>query len=342
MSMKAAVLAGKENLKLKDVPIPKIKENEALVRVRSCGLCGTDIHAFHGDFMPEYLPLILGHEFSGDIVELGSEVKNFKVGDRVAVSPEIYCHSCYNCRKSSNRICTDWDSIGTSVDGAFAEYIAVRKDCLYHLPDSISYDEGAMLEPAACVYCGVREIPEYYDKRVLIMGAGSIGLLWLINLRSRNPLCLDVIDIDDEKLDFAKSLGADNVYNTKAAKDSYFEVIKKKYDVVVDCTGVPQVIEKGFSVVDREGTVIFFGVAPTEAKIKISPYQIYIDCIKVVGVFPDMRTFGTLIEMMDKKIVDYSPLISHRFPLSQFEKGFDFFLNNPAERRKVVIYNDYV
>lgn len=338
--MKAAVLAGKEDLKLKEVPIPKIKENEALVRVRSCGICGTDIHAYHGDFMPEYLPLILGHEFSGDIVELGADVKGFNVGDRVAVSPEIYCYSCHNCRKGSNRICTDWDSIGTSVDGAFAEYIAVRKDCLFHLPDSLSYDEGAMLEPAACVYCGVRQIPEYFDKRVLIMGVGSIGLLWLTCLRARNPVVLDVLDVDDEKLAYAKTLGADHAYNTKDAKDSFFDIIGKKYDVVVDCTGVPQVIEKGFTVVDREGTVIFFGVAPTKAKIQVSPYDIYIDCIKVVGVFPDMRSFGTLIQMMENKIVDFKPLISHRFPLSQFEKAFDFFLNNPNDRRKVVIYND--
>lgn len=339
--MKAAVLVGKEDLKLKDVPKPKIKENEALVRVRSCGICGTDIHAFHGDFMPEYLPLILGHEFSGDIVELGSEIKNFSVGDRVAVSPEIYCYSCYNCRKGSNRICTDWDSIGSSVDGAFAEFIAVRKDCLHLLPDSLSYDEGAFLEPASCVYSGIREVPEYFDKRVLIMGAGSIGLLWLTCLRSRNPLTLDVLDIDDEKLSYAKTLGADHVFNTSEAGASFYEVIGRKYDVVVDCTGVPQVIEKGFSVIDREGTVIFFGVAPTQAKIQINPYDIYINCIKVVGVFPDMKNFGTLIKMMENKIVDFKPLVSHRFPLSQFEKGFDFFLNNPNERRKVIIYNDF-
>ncbi|MFA5570353.1 MAG: alcohol dehydrogenase catalytic domain-containing protein [Sphaerochaetaceae bacterium] len=340
--MKAAVLSGTKDLSLKDVPIPKIAEDEALVRVQSCGLCGTDIHAYEGDFMPQYLPLILGHEFSGDIVELGSKVKNFKIGDRVTVSPEIYCHSCENCRKGSNRICLDWDSIGTSVDGAFAEYIKVRKDCLHHLPESISYDVGALLEPAACVYCGIRQVPEYFDKRVLIMGAGSIGLLWLTLLRSRNPLVLDMIDVDDDKLAFAQSLGADSVFNTKDAKDSYYDVIKKKYDVVVDCTGVPSVIERGFTVVDREGTVIFFGVAPTQAKINISPYDIYIDSIKVVGVFPDMRSFGTIIDMLDKKIVDFSPLISHRFPLSEFEKGFEFFKGSSVGRTKVMIYNDYI
>lgn len=338
--MKAVVLSGKEDLKLKEVPIPQIREDEVLVKVKSCGICGTDIHAFHGDFMPHF-PLILGHEFSGEIVKVGSEVKNYQVGDRVAVSPEIYCNSCFNCRKGSNRICTDWDSIGTTVDGAFAEFIAVRKDCLYKLPDSISFDEGAMLEPAACVYSGIQQVAEYYDKRVLIMGAGSIGLLWLICLRARNPLCIDVLDLDDGKLEYAKKLGADNVYNTKDKKGTFHDVIQKKYDVVVDCTGVPQVIEEGFTVVDREGTVIFFGVAPSEAKIQVKPFDIYVDCIKVVGVFPDMKNFGVLIDMIDKKIVDFKPLISHRFGLSEFDKGFEFFVNHPNERQKVIIYNDY-
>lgn len=338
--MKAAVLLGKKDLKLKEVPVPKIKEDEVLVKVQSCGICGTDIHAYHGDFMPHF-PLVLGHEFSGVIDKIGSNVKGYKVGDRVAVSPEIYCNSCYNCRKGSNRICTDWDSIGTTVDGAFAEFIAVRKDCLYKLPNSISFDEGAMLEPASCVYSGIRQVPEYFDKRVLIMGAGSIGLLWLICLRARNPLCIDVLDLDDSKLAFAQKLGADDVFNMKNKTASFYGIIKRKYDVVVDCTGVPQVIEQGFSVVDREGTIIFFGVAPTDAKIEIKPFDIYVDCIHIVGVFPDMRSFGVLIEMMDKKILDFSPLISHRFPLSEFEKGFDFFINHPDERRKVIIYNDY-
>lgn len=338
--MKAAVLSGKNDLRLKEVPVPSIKKDEVLVKVKSCGICGTDIHALHGDFMPHF-PLILGHEFSGEIVDVGEEVKNYQKGDRVAVSPEIYCNSCYNCRKGSHRICTDWDSIGTTVDGAFAEYIAVRKDCLYKLPDSISFDEGAMLEPASCVYSGIRQVPEYFDKRVLIMGAGSIGLLWLICLRARNPLCIDVLDLDDNKLAFARKLGANDVFNMKGKDGSFFDIIKRKYDVVVDCTGVPKVIQEGFSVVDREGTVIFFGVAPTGAEIKVKPFDIYVDCIKVVGVFPDMRNFGVLIDMMDRKILDFSPLISHRFPLSEFDKGFDFFLNHPNERQKVIIYNDY-
>lgn len=336
--MKAAVLFGKEDLRLTDVPEPEVKDDEALVRVRACGICGTDIHAFQGDFMPHF-PLILGHEFSGDVMKVGSKVKNFKVGDRVTVSPEYYCHSCYNCRKGTERFCTDWDSIGTTIDGAFADYISVREECLYQLPDSLTYDEGAMLEPAACVYSGIRTVPEYYDKRVIILGAGSIGLLWLTCLRARNPLCVDMLDIADDKLEFAQDLGADEVFNVKEAQN-FYDKIGKKYDVVVDCTGVPSVVEKGFSLLKREGTYVFFGVNPTEAKIQVSPFDIYVNSYKIVGVYPDMKSFGTIIQMMEKGIVDFKPLISHRFHLKDFEKAFDFFMNNPGKRRKVLIYNN--
>jgi len=332
-------LSGKEDLKIKEVPVPAIKGDEALVRVKSCGICGTDIHAFHGDFMPHF-PLILGHEFSGEIAKVGDGVKDFKTGDRVTVSPELYCHSCYNCRRGAEHYCTGWDSIGTTVDGAFAEYIAVRKDCLFHLPDSLSWDEGAMLEPAACVYSGIRTIPEYYDKRVMLMGAGSIGLLWLTCLKARNPLCVDMVDLEDGKLRFAKDLGANNVFNVRAAKGGFLDTVKGTYDVVVDCTGVPSVIQNGFSLLAKDGHLIMFGVAPTKAKIEVSPYQIYENSWKITGVYPDMRSFGVIIDMMERGIVDFKPLISHRFPLKDFSKGFDFFMNNPGERRKVVIVDE--
>lgn len=337
--MKAAVLLGKENLKLMDVPKPKCKPDEALIAVKSCGLCGTDIHAYHGDFMPTF-PLILGHEFSGVVEELGSEVSEYQIGDRVSVSPDYYCHSCYNCRKGSERFCSNWSSIGTTVDGAFAEYIAVRKDALYHIPDTISFDEASLLEPASCVYSGIREVSDYYDKKVMILGAGAIGLIWLTLLRAKNPLCIDMIDMDDKKLTYAQSIGANEVYNTTGCKDGFYEVVKKKYDVVVDCTGVPSVLEKGFSLLDKEATFIFFGVNPTKAKITVSPFDVYVNTWKIVGVYPDMKSFGTIIQMLDKKIVDFKPLISHRFALGEFEKAFDFFMNNTLQRRKIIIYNE--
>ncbi len=337
--MKAAVLMGKENLEMKEIPVPSIKSDEALVRVKSCGICGTDIHAYHGDFMPHF-PLILGHEFSGEIAQIGADIHDFKTGDRVTVSPELYCHSCYNCRRGAEHYCQDWDSIGTTVDGAFAEYIAIRRECLFHLPDSLSWDEGAMLEPAACVYAGIRTIPEYYDKRVMLLGAGSIGLLWLICLRARNPLCIDMVDISDEKLRYAQTLGANAVFNVRNTQGSFSDAVKKKYDVVVDCTGVPSVLQNGFTLLDRDGHFIFFGVAPAKARIEISPYLIYENSFKITGVYPDMRSFGVLIDMMARGIVDFKPLISHRFHLNDFPRAFEFFMNNPDARRKVVITYD--
>jgi threonine dehydrogenase-like Zn-dependent dehydrogenase len=174
----------------------------------------------------------------------------------------------------------------------------------------------------------------------MIMGAGSIGLLWLICLRARNPLCIDMVDLADDKLKYAQGLGANSVFNVKDAKGDFFGTVGRKYDVVVDCTGVPSVIQNGFSLLDRDGHIIFFGVAPTKAKIEISPYQIYESSHKITGVYPDMRSFGVIIDMMARGILDFKPLISHRFHLNDFSKGFEFFMNNPDKRRKVVIYND--
>lgn len=335
--MKAAVLESKGRIVLKEVPVPGIREDHALIKVKSCGICGTDKHAYRGDFMPHF-PLILGHEFSGIIEKTGEHIKSFKNGDRVVVNPDMYCHKCDKCRMGSEKNCRNWESIGTTIDGAFAEYISVREDCLYHLPDDISFDEGSLIEIASCVYSGIRLIKEYFNKRVIVLGNGSVGSIYITSLLNLSPLVLDVLDISEEKLEHAKKLGADSVYNVSGVKGNYYDFIKKKYDIVIDCTGNLNVLQRGFSLMDRDAHFIFFGVAPSNGLIEISPYTIYEQSWKITGVYPDMRSFGTIIEMMEKKRLKFKSMISHRFELSDFLEAFDFFLNE-SNRKKVIIYN---
>lgn len=335
--MKAVVLQDVKTFKIMDVPIVSPGENEVLIKVKACGICGTDIHAYSGEFMPHF-PLILGHEFSGIVEEAGKSVDEFKKDDRVAISPDIYCGKCSNCRKGVEKYCENWNSIGTTIDGAFAEFITVPEKCLYHLPENMTFDDGALLELASCVYSGVRLISEYYDKKVLLLGAGSIGIVYLISLLSQRPLQLDILDIFDNKLDFAKKIGADNIYNVIKIKSDFSELIKEKYDVVVDCTGVPNALEKAFSLLKKNAYFIFFGVCPSPASIQVSPYLIYENSWKIIGVYPDMRSYGSIIDLVSRGILDFKPIISHRFKLGQFIEAFDLLINKDSNARKILIY----
>lgn len=335
--MKGVVLQDVKTFKIMDVPIVSPGENKVLIKVKACGICGTDIHAYNGEFMPHF-PLILGHEFSGIVEETGKSIDKFKEGDRVAISPDIYCGKCSNCRKGVEKYCENWNSIGTTIDGAFAEFITVPEKCLYHLPENMTFDDGALLELASCVYSGVRLISEYYDKKVLLLGAGSIGIVYLISLLSQRPLQLDILDIFDNKLDFAKKIGADNIYNVIKIKSDFSELIKEKYDVVVDCTGVPNVLEKAFSLLKKNAYFIFFGVCPSPASIQVSPYLIYENSWKIIGVYPDMRSYGSIIDLVSRGILDFKPIISHRFKLGQFIEAFDLLMNKDSKARKILIY----
>lgn len=334
--MQAVVLKSKENFIIKEVQNPEINDDQALVKVKACGICGTDIHAYRGDFMPTF-PLILGHEFTGVIKNKGKNITEFNIGDRVVASPEIYCHYCDNCRSGNEKYCSNWKSIGTNINGAFAEYISVRKDCLYMLPDSITFEVGSLVEPATCVYSAIRLISDYFGKRVVILGAGSIGLIFLNILKAKNTLEIDLIDISDFRLDIAKSMGADNIYNINTGKENYFVKIRKKYDIVIDCTGVAEVIKNGFSLLDPDSYFIFFGVSPTKSKIKISSYKVYEQSLKIIGVYPDMKSFKTIIDMMEKGILNFEKIVTHKFKLKDFMKAFNTVVNSNLERIKVVI-----
>ena len=336
--MKAAVLENKEMIVVKDVPVPEIRNDEVLVQVKACGVCGTDILAYKGDYMPHF-PLIMGHEFSGIVVKTKKEVSNFKKGDRVTVWPDYYCHKCINCQRGFEKFCSNWQSIGFTLDGAYAEYISVREENLFHLPDTVSFDEGTFIEPANCVYQGIKIIPEYFDKRVLIIGAGAIGLIHLVLLKAKNTASIDLMDISDEKLEFAKQLEADNVFNTKNSKKNLYDIIKNKYDVIFDCSGVPEVIEKSFDLLETGGHFILFGVAPTKSKISLRPYTIYEQGWNITGVFSDNKDCNTIINMIGSGKLNFKPIISHRFKLDNFLDAFKIFLDKEGNRRKMIIYN---
>jgi 2-desacetyl-2-hydroxyethyl bacteriochlorophyllide A dehydrogenase len=335
-TLKGVVLDAVEKISLKDIPVPKVSSGNVLIQVKACGICGTDVHAYYGDWRPSF-PLVLGHELAGVVKKIGPDVKYIKTGDRVSVSPDIYCNNCDMCRSGNEKFCRNWKSIGSSQDGAFAEYCLCPEKIVYRIHENTSFEKATFIEPIACVLSAIKQIPEVYTKKILILGAGSIGLSFIMCLKTMSPLKLDILSRTDEKLKLAKVYGATETFNTTDVEGNYQDIIKEKYDVVIDATGVTEVVENSFNLLDRGGELYIFGLAKTKNILKLNHYLIFDRNIKINGVYPDLRSFGVIIEMLENETIDPEPIISHKYKLDDFMEAFKLIKSHDRSVRKIMI-----
>lgn len=296
-----------------EFPDPTPGPGEVLVAVEACGVCGTDLHIADGHFAPTPYPIIPGHEFSGTVVDLGPGVATgIAVGDRVAVDPSLFCGYCANCRRGRGNLCLNWGATGDTVDGAFAELVAAPAACAYRLPDAMSFEHGALVEPLSCAVHGLRRLGSEVGESALVVGAGTMGLM-LISLLERAGLHVTAVDRVPAKLEIAAAMGA------AETATSLEELDGRQYDAVVDVTGVAPLIERALDSVRRGGRFLVFGVAPAEARVALSPFRIYNDEITVVGSMAVLNSFGAALDLIASGAVDVSGLVSHRLPLDGYE-----------------------
>ena len=306
--MKAIVLEKPGNPVQKDLPDPAPRPGEIVVRVGACGVCGTDLHIADGEFPPSPYPLVPGHEFAGEVTEVGDEVPPALVatGDRVAIDPSLFCGYCKYCRAGRGNLCENWGAIGDTVDGAFAEFVTVPAVNAYRLPDKLDYRQGAIVEPLSCAVHASKLLGPVLGARVLIIGAGTMGLLLLQLVARSGAASLTVVDRAAGRLDIATTLGAGTV--TTDAKD----LGNRFYDVCIDATGAAPAIEAAFDRVDRGGRLMIFGVASEAARVSLSPFRIYNDEINVIGSMAVLHSFGEAMQLMSVGAIVTEPLL--RFP----------------------------
>jgi D-arabinitol dehydrogenase (NADP+) len=318
--VKAAFYDAPYKVSVRETAIPQPGPQDVLVRVAACGICGTDQHILQGDFFPTY-PLIGGHELAGEVVAVGDAVDNFRPGDRVAVDPGVYCGHCYFCQRAQGNHCLNWSAIGVTRDGGFAEYVLAPRANIYSIGD-MPYEVAAFIEPVSCVVYGVRRLAPSAGTNALVYGAGPIGLLMTQLLRHTTGGTVTTVDLKSDKLALAGKLGANNtVQGGPDADQSLRGISPYGFDIVVDCTGVPQVVEHMFTHVRAEGKLLFFGVNPTEAHIKVSPYEVFKKDLQIFGSFALRYTFHQAIEAMSSGAVQVAPLISDRLPVDRFAEA---------------------
>ena len=322
--MQAILFPAAETIAVERVPDPTPATDEVIIQVAACGICGTDVHIYRNEYMSTF-PLIPGHEFSGPVVAVGKAVTDVKLGERVAVDPNLYCGHCDFCRNEQANHCRNWQGVGITRAGGFAEYVAVPARACYRIPEQMTNAQAAFIEPLACVIHALKRIRVWPGAQVLIFGAGPMGLLLLQALRHSGASQVVMVEKQPARLALATQLGGFAVPVDGRQAEALRAIAPYGFDLVVDATGAPAVIEQAFTYVRPRGQYLQFGVTPMDATIRLRPYDLFRNDWTVIGSFALCYTFLPAIAWLANGVVDVSPLVSHTVPMTEFAPAFHAF-----------------
>jgi L-iditol 2-dehydrogenase len=338
--MKAIVYEGPNILNYKEVPDVSPKPQEVKIRVKACGICGSDVHGYLGLTGRRIEPMIMGHEFAGEVVELGEGVTDYQRGNKVAVYPVDFCGECEMCKKGDVHLCLNKRAFGVlDVDGAFAEYICIPAKSCFKVADHVPYAVGSLMEPLAVAYRGVGHAGDLTGKTVLLVGTGTIGLLALACVKMKNPAKILVSDLSDNRLEVAKAMGADIVINP--GKENFKEVIEshtagKGVDVAIEAVGAVQTVQQAMSALAFSGTAVWIG--NNKQMVEINMQEIVTRELKAEGSFLyGYQEFETVVELLNSGRLNVYPLISEEITLEQAPEYFKKLAQAPGNLIKVVV-----
>jgi L-iditol 2-dehydrogenase len=337
--MRVAMYYNNRDVRLQELPRPKIGPGEILVKVIASGICGSDVMEW---YRMRKAPLVLGHEIAGEIVEIGEGVGRYKIGDRVFVSHHIPCNTCHYCLMGYHTACETLHT--TNYDpGGFAEYIRVPKlnvdRGVFLLPDELSFEDGVFIEPLACVVRGQRVANLQAGQAVLILGSGISGLLHLLLARTLGAGRIMATDVSDFRLQTARTFGADAVLH--AAEDipeSVRRINKGRLaDLVIVCTGAPVAFRQALKAVDRGGTILCFATTEPDVELSVPLNEFWRNEIKLMPSYGNSPLDATVaIELIRSGRVPVGKMITHRLPLDKTGDGFRLVAEG-GESLKVII-----
>jgi L-iditol 2-dehydrogenase len=343
-TMAAAVLDQPFSIEVKEVPVPKLKADEALVQVYCIGVCGSDVHYYEHGKIGRYEvkePIILGHELAGVIVKVGEEVTNVRVGDRVAVEPGVTCGRCEYCKSGRYNLCPDVVFMATPpIDGAWAEYVAVRSDFLFPIPDDMSFEEGALLEPLSVGFHAVSRGRIKPSDRVLVLGLGPIGLLAIEAAKMFGATEIYGSDVVEFRRELAVQLGAKGVVNPMdgPSKEQLDRLLDGRgIDLIIETSGNARAIADSLHLVKRGGRIVYVGL-PTTDKIPLDFPTLVDSELDIFGIFRYANTYPAAIQALksgNSKILD---VITHRYPLSEIKQAVEVVRTQKDTSVKVMIY----
>lgn len=334
-TMRAQVLTKPYCFELKELPVPEITDDEVLIKIKYCGICGSDWGSYTGKYAEEVacLPLTTGHEFFGSIEELGANAMGLNVGDRVAADICEPCGTCYHCRIGEPLLCTDFKQIGIHLDGGFAEYVKVPWKNVYVVPDEISDEKAAFIEPLTACLNAAKKMDVQMGRSVVVIGAG-LGIIHAALAKARGAAPVIVIDGNADRLALARQMAADYTININETPDSVEEVMKLTNgigaDYVLEAVGNSKTYEQAFQMVRKGGKIEAFGICSDDDYASIAPMQFVLEEKKVGGSCAGIGyDWGDAITLLRYNRINPGPLISMIVPLEELEQALNELRKNP-------------
>ena len=338
--MKVGMYYNNSDVRVEEQPVPVVGDTDILIKVMASGICGSDLLEW---YRIQRAPLVLGHELAGEIVEVGSKITNFKVGDRVFSTHHVPCDECRYCQGGHETACVTFQTKNNFAPGGFAQFLRVGGRSIetgtMKLADNMSYDAGTFVEPMGTAVRGIRAIDLQPTDSIMVFGSGIAGILLMKLAKARGAKTIIACDIDDSRLDAAKRAGADL---TISAHDDVVDIIKQNHDgrlvdKVLICAGALSAAETALQCVDKGGMVLFFAVPKPGESVAVDFNPYWRDDISIktcYGAAP--RDNREALQLLADETVDVSDMITHRFPLDEIGQAFKT-ASNPNATLKVII-----
>jgi L-iditol 2-dehydrogenase len=341
--MKALVLKEYMKLSYGEAPMPKFGPADVLVAVKACGICGSDVHGMDGSTGRRRPPIIMGHEASGVISEVGSAVNGWKQGDRVTFDSTVFCGTCKFCRRGDINLCENRRVLGVSCEdyrqhGAFAEYVAVPQHILYHLPDGLSFENAAMVEPVSIAFHAVRRVRPVLADKAVVVGAGMIGLFVIQALRLAGCGEIIAVDVIPEKLKMARDLGA--THTVDSGKEDAIARIQSLTggfgaDLAVEAVGMAQTVDMAVRCVRKGGSVTLVGNVSPRVEL---PLQVVVTReLTLYGSCASSGEYPACLDMLVRGSVDAAPILSAAAPLADGASWFERLYRKEPGLLKVIL-----
>ncbi len=311
---------------IREMEMPELGAHDVLVKNMACGVCGTDIHIYHGEKGSAEVtpPVVLGHEFSGIVEKIGDKVTTLRPGDRVAIDPNRYCGICRPCRMGRKQNCENLYALGVNTNGGFAEYLIVPEAQCYKINDDIDFDVAAMAEPLACVIHGIDQAGIRPGQTVAVIGGGAIGLLMVQMAKLSGASAVILSEPIPMRRQIGLSVGADH------AIDPFTENVREKMaeytgrtgaDVIIECAGRPNAAEQALQLAGPGATVLLFGVPPVDATIALPLFDVFSKELKVIGSRINPDTHQRAVNLINSGKLEIKSLITHTFRLEQLDQA---------------------
>ena len=334
--MKVAAYYNINDIRIEDRDLPELTDGEALIKMHSCGLCGTDIHkAVHRTVKPG---TVLGHEVGGEIVKIGNGVKNFKIGDRVFLAHHVPCFTCHYCQRGHHTVCGQWKETNIA-PGGFSEYIRLSplhvKHSMVKLPDDMTYEQAAMMEPTACALRAIERAGIRPGDSVMVIGTGQVGAILLQLAKAWRAGTVIANDVSEYRLEMSSKLGADEIINgaCENMKERVMEITEGRgADVIFVAAAVPALLSQAVECAAKGGTVLSFAIFNEGITIPVEANRICMDEVSLIGSYSSTPfEYPTVLELIHKKVIDVDRMITHRFSLDQLDQAIKT-ATDPRER----------